>query len=68
MLISHRGADVAMPHRIHDDFQIFGGFVYEGSVSMPRAVKNDGQRQPCGLPRLSELLGDSCEMTSPTAS
>jgi len=34
MLVTHRGSNVAVPHRIHDDFQILGSLVDEGAVGI----------------------------------
>ena len=39
MLIPHRGANVAMAHRIHDELKVFRGLIDERTVGVLRRAK-----------------------------
>ena len=63
MLITHRGADIAVTHRLHYERQIAGCLIDCCTEGMAGAVKNQRIGQTCSK-CLSELLGYSCEMTA----
>src|SRR5207253_1984876 len=60
---AHRGADIAVTHRLHDQRRVTGGFVYRRTESMAGTVKNQRIGQARGAACLLKLSSHGCEMT-----